>query len=215
MKNILVKTLVLAAIFALPFTSTIASEAAANVALTSNYVFRGQTQSQDSAALQGSYDVKQSKNDMGWYAGAFASTVSKGLELDFYGGWKGGLTKQGNIGYDVGAILYKYTDSANTDITELYAGVNYETAYVKVYMGNGAGIANYSYVDVGASFVVAKEIDLNLHYGRMSLTSSNDISAILNTELKGFELALGLTYEDAAPNSDIEFFVTLTKLFDL
>ena len=72
MKKLSVAVLASIAVFALPVTASIAAVSSANVALTSNYVFRGQTQTDDGAAIQGSYDIKQSKDDMGWYAGAFA-----------------------------------------------------------------------------------------------------------------------------------------------
>ena len=220
MKKLSVAVLASIAVFALPVTASIAAVSSANVALTSNYVFRGQTQTDDGAAIQGSYDIKQSKDDMGWYAGAFASNVdlggNTGLEVDLFGGWKGSFGKQSAMGYDVGVVIYEYTDSNTNGVTEVYAGVNYETAYVKLYMGNGSGIDSYNYLDVGASFVVLEDIDLDLHAGRyLSSPSSNDLSAALSTEVKGYDLSLGLTYEDAGPKSDLEFFVTVGKGFDL
>ncbi len=223
MKNLSTVALTLVAIFVLPVSVTIAAESSANVAVTSNYVFRGQTQSDDGVAAQASYDIKQTNNDIGWYAGTFASMVDggtsggSGLEVDLFGGWKGSFGKQSVLGYDVGAITYQYTDSKfSTDLTEFFAGVSYETAYVKLFMGNGSGIKSYNYLDVGASFVVFSDLDLDLHAGRyLSSPSSNDISASLSTEIKGFDLSLGLTYEDAGPKSDFEFFVTVGKLFDL
>jgi len=214
MKKRLVAVLASVAVFALPVSASIAAESSAFAAVTSNYVFRGQTQTKDDPAVQAGYDIQQSKNDMGWYAGAFASTVDKGTEIDLFGGWKGAFNKE--MGYDVGAILYEYSDSQYTDTTEIYAGVNYETAYVKLYMGNGSGINSYNYLDFGASFVVLKDIDLDLHFGRyLSSPSSSDLSAIVSMDVKGFDLSLGLTYEDAGAKSDVEFFVTVGKTFDL
>lgn len=216
MKKLLIMVLASISVSAIPVTAVMAAETSANVAVMSNYVSRGQTQTKDSAAVQAGYDIKQSNNDIGWYANVFASTVSSGLEIDLSGGWKGAINKQGNIGYDVGGILYNYTDSQfSNNVTELFAGINYETAYAKLFMGSGSGISNYTYLDLGASFVFMQDLDLDLHYGRSSLTSSNDISASLGTELKGFNLALEVTYEDAAPTSEIEFFVTVKKEFDL
>ena len=207
--------LMLVAAFILPVTNSNATESSANVAVTSNYVFRGQTQTDDGAAVQGGYDIQQS-DDKGWYAGVWGSNVDKGIEVDLYGGWKGVFGNQSKMGYDVGAILYQYSDSIYTDVTEIYAGMSYETAYAKLYLGNGSGIESYNYLDVGASFVVFTDIDLDLHAGRyLSSPSSNDLSASLSMEVKGFDLSLGLTYEDAGPKSDVEFFVTVGKSFDL
>ncbi len=217
MKKLLLSLLVSLTVSVLPVATSTAAESSAYAALTSNYVFRGQTQTKDSPAIQGGYEIKQSKDDNGWYAGTFASNVSKGIELDLFGGWKGTFGKQNNLGYDVGGILYKYSDSNfSSDITELYAGINYETAYVKLYMGNGSGISSYNYLDVGASFIVLKDVDLDLHFGRyLNNPSSNDLSAALSLEVKGFDLGLGLTYEDAGTTNSLEFFVTVKKDFDL
>ncbi|MDH5601856.1 MAG: TorF family putative porin, partial [Gammaproteobacteria bacterium] len=135
MKKSLVVAVVSAAAFVLPVTASVAAESSAFAQVTSNYVFRGQTQTQDDPAVQAGYDIKQSKDDTGWYAGVFASNVTDGLEIDLFGGWKDSFGAQKNMGYDVGVILYKYTDSINTDITEVYAGFNYETAFVKLYAG--------------------------------------------------------------------------------
>ena len=63
----------------------------ANAAITSNYVFRGQTQSDDGIAVQGGIDFTHESE---FYVGAWGSTVNgtgsntgSGLEVDLYGGW--------------------------------------------------------------------------------------------------------------------------------
>lgn len=206
--------LMLSGALILPAASVNAVESSANVAVTSNYVFRGQTQTDDGAAIQGGYDIAQSK-DTGWYAGVWGSNVDEGLEIDLYGGWKGTFGQQNSMGYDVGAITYQYTDSIYTDVTEIYGGISYETAYAKIFFGNGSGIKSYNYIDVGASFVVFGDMDLDLHIGHLSDPSTNDVSASLSTEIKGYDLSLGVSYEDGGPKNDFEFFVTVGKEFDL
>jgi len=213
--NRLVAPLLLAISLALPISATQATESSTNFAVTSNYVFRGQTQTNDGAAVQVSYDLAQSE-DEGWYTGAFASTVNKGLELDLFAGWKGIFNQKANMGYDAGVIVYKYTDSSfASDVTEIYAGLNYETAYVKLFNGSGAGISTYNYLDLGASFIVMDDIDLDLHYGRyLDSAGTNDLSANVVFEVKEFDLGLGVTYEDSGVKNDIEFFVTVGKTFN-
>ena len=92
----------------------------ANAGLTSNYVFRGFTQSDDGPAIQGGIDYAPSN---GFYAGAWASTVDctianpcfggnrngDGLEVDLYLGYHAKL--KDNWGLDIGYIRYEYTDS--------------------------------------------------------------------------------------------------------
>lgn len=222
MNKILVLVLASVAALTLPVTASFAAEASANVALTSNYVDRGFTLSNDGLAVQAAYDIKQSKDDTGWYAGAFTSTVDGGagkgtaLEVDLTAGWKGVFTKKNNIGYDIGAVLYKFTDSkVYPDVNEFYAGVNYESAYVKLFLGNESGGSSYSYLDVGASFVFSKDIDLALHYGHLSTPSISDISASLSKDISGINLDLSLTYQDSTTKDNLEFFVTVKKEFDL
>ena len=172
MKKGLVITLISMAASVLPVTSSMAAKSTANVALTSNYVFRGQTYSNDSLAVQAGYDYKQHK-DKGLYAGTFVSTVDggtnggSGLEIDVFAGWKGVFGQGDKMGYDVGVKLYNFTDSSFfiDDITEIIGGISYETAYVKLALGNASGGSNYEYLDIGATFTVLKDIDLDLHFG--------------------------------------------------
>jgi uncharacterized protein (TIGR02001 family) len=206
-------TLTLAVVLVLPQGVSRATESSSSIALTSNYIFRGQTQSNGNSAVQVNYDLEQNEND-GWYTGAFASTVAKGLELDLFAGWKGAFNQQSNMGYDVGVIAYSYTERQfSPNITEFYAGVNYETAYVKIFNGSGSGLNNYNYFDMGSSFIVLEDLDLDLHFGRqLDSPSSNDVSANLSFEVKDFDLNLGVSYKDANSGSTV-FFVTVGKAF--
>jgi len=220
MKKLLTGALASAVVMALPVTASQAAEQSAFVAVTSDYVFRGLSSSNDGIAVQGGYDIKQSKDDMGWYAGTFVSTVgdigSDGLEVDLHGGWKGAINK--NVGYAVGGAFYKYTDNniAGNDTTEIYAGVNYETAYLKIFAGDVDAGGSYNYIDLGATFVVMQDIDLSVHYGRYSSSAFdyNDFSASMSMDVKGFDLGLGLTYEDLTKNNNLKFIATVTKNFD-
>ncbi len=218
----LIAVLMLSAAFVLPETSLYAVESSVNVALTSNYVFRGQTLSNDNMAVQGSYDIAQSK-DTGWYAGAFLSMfdtgAQDGLETDLFAGWKGSFGKQSQFGWDAGFNIYEYQGATNVQgQTEIYGGINYETAYFKLFIGDDDNYSNgdYTYFDFGASFVILKDIDLNLHAGHTSRDFAkdyNDISATLSKKVNNYDLLLGLTYEDES--DDMEFFVTVGKSFDL
>lgn len=214
--------LMLSAAFVLPVTSSHAVESSANVALTSNYVFRGQTLSSDNMALQGGYDIAQSK-DSGWYGGVFLSMFDSGgadgIETDLFAGWKGSFGKQSEFGWDAGLILYEYQGATGIEgQTEIFGGINYETAYFKLFIGDDDNFGNgdYTYFDFGASFNVLKDIDLDLHAGHMSRDFAkdyNDVSATLSKQVNGYDLALSLTYEDDA--NEMEFFVTVGKSFDL
>ena len=113
-----------------------ASPVIANVALVSQYIFRGLTQTRGKPALQGGVDYAHSSgfyagtwlSNISWYTEQNAGTVSApvplsspgpaGLpyapnktnsahvELDLYGGFKGQFASE--WGYDLGAIRYLY-----------------------------------------------------------------------------------------------------------
>jgi uncharacterized protein (TIGR02001 family) len=84
-----------------------------NVALTSDYEFRGVSQTQHNAAIQGGFDL----TDNDFYAGVWASNVDFGsaahvpMELDIYGGWR---PKLGPVSADFGVIAYTYPDATDT-----------------------------------------------------------------------------------------------------
>ncbi len=84
----------------------------ANIALVSDYRFRGIDQTYNRPALQGGIDYSHSS---GIYLGNWNSNVNSGagfpsgnLEMDFYGGWK---TTRDDWGLDLGAIYYYYPGS--------------------------------------------------------------------------------------------------------
>jgi uncharacterized protein (TIGR02001 family) len=97
-----------------------------NVALATDYAFRGVSQTDESPAIQGGFDA--AFGDSGFYAGTWASNINFGtgggnLELDVYGGYKFAL---GPVAMDVGVIGYYYP-GASDDAAEL----DYYEGYVK------------------------------------------------------------------------------------
>ncbi len=102
----------------------------ANVALTSDYRFRGISQSDESIALQGGFDYSW---DNGIYIGTWGSTVDfdsndgldGSLELDYYIGWAADITD--NFSIDVGYLYYDYPgdDGLEGDYQELYGSVGW------------------------------------------------------------------------------------------
>jgi uncharacterized protein (TIGR02001 family) len=85
----------------------------ANISLTSDYRFRGISQSDNDAAVQGGIDFAQN----GWFLGVWASSVdfldSAGkdapAEVDIYGGYNYAWTETTEVG--IKAIYYWYPDS--------------------------------------------------------------------------------------------------------
>ena len=158
-----------------------------NIGIVSDYLFRGISQNNKQAALQGGIDVAFKE---GFYVGTWASQVSKwtagtngdGYELDLYGGYK---TEVSGVGVDVGVITYNYpgsksgkSDGSNylADTQEAYVGLTYgpatfKTSYVlgKHYFASTAS-ADVSakgtlYYDLTLAQEVAPKLTVSAHAG--------------------------------------------------
>ena len=93
------------------------AEFAFNAAATTDYVFRGFTQTSEDPALQAGVDVSYGS----WYAGAWASNVDFGddtdAEVDLYGGFR---TEAGGFALDFGVVGYGYVNEpSNADYNYL------------------------------------------------------------------------------------------------
>lgn len=94
----------------------------ANIALVSDYRFRGISLSDKDIALQGGFDMETAA---GLYAGAWASSIETfagaETELDLYAGYRGAL---GGLAYDLGIIAYSFPGSTGTLYLEGYGAVS-------------------------------------------------------------------------------------------
>jgi len=103
--------------------SVIQAEVSGNVGVVSNYLFRGVTQTDDSAAVQGGLDWS---DPSGFYLGTWLSNVDFGgkedAEVDLYGGFGGAFGDSG-VTYDLGTIYYLYPGGGDLDYGELYFGL--------------------------------------------------------------------------------------------
>ena len=105
------------------------AELTANVALTSNYKFRGQDQDASRTravkpAIQGGFDY--TFGESGFYVGNWNSSVDwlagNSIESDLYGGYK---FKAGAVDMDLGALAYVYPGNNRGNTTELYGAATY------------------------------------------------------------------------------------------
>ncbi|EQB39848.1 hypothetical protein M947_04525 [Sulfurimonas hongkongensis] len=103
----------------------------ANIALTSNYIWRGMTQSENLPAIGGGFDLDYK----GLYLGTWGSSVSyegsdASMELDAYAGYKNEVY---GVGYDIGYIYYAYpNDSQALNFSEAYLGLSYDFEVVEI-----------------------------------------------------------------------------------
>ena len=139
------KSIVLATAVASVLASGVATaDLSANAAITSNYIWRGVSQTTDQAAGQGGIDWSDKS---GLYAGTWVSNVNfgadDGYEMDVYAGFSG---EAGDLGYDLGVISYQYPVTPNFNFTEVYVSgtmkiVTVGLAYtVDAASGNDGGV---------------------------------------------------------------------------
>jgi uncharacterized protein (TIGR02001 family) len=91
----------------------------ANAALTTDYVFRGMSQTSQGPAIQGGFDatcgmfyagVWASNLDWGAVPKAGTDNVAASIEMDWYGGVK---FNTGKVAWDLGIIYYSYPNAAS------------------------------------------------------------------------------------------------------
>ena len=190
----LVHALVLVGLVGTPTVSMAAEESphslSANVSLTSNYIFRGISQTGGDAAIQGGVDYTHSS---GFYLGTWGSNVgwlkdyqgydSGKVEVDIYGGYRGDIGKT-ELTYDLGAIQYIYPGDrpagiTRADTTELYAALGWKwfTAKYSYYVSDEVfGFANADssdYLDISASVPIGETgLTAGAHWGTFNFKNN-------------------------------------------
>ncbi len=175
-----------------------------SVALTSNYIFRGLTQTDQNPAVQAGVTLNHS---CGFYAGFWGSNVSwfsdmnpgtvSSLELDLFAGFKHALCE--DLSYDVGLLRYEYPGDfrglggsvVEPNTTELYAALSWKMFTLKgsYSLGDTFGVNDSSgswYADLTGNFELPHDLLLTLHAGHQEYTGDN--SGTSNDSL--------FTYED-------------------
>jgi uncharacterized protein (TIGR02001 family) len=202
------KTILSAALFVSFATSAFAQTAApasphtftGNVAVVTDYRFRGITQTFKQPAVQGGFDYAHSS---GFYVGNWNSNVSgnsyqngAGLEMDFYGGYKFEPVK--DLALDVGGLYYYYpgakigTTGVKYNNGELYVGATYKwfsakysygvtdffglndktaPSYAFTALAPKGGSKGSGYLDLNANFEVLEKTTLTLHAGHQTVKS--------------------------------------------
>jgi uncharacterized protein (TIGR02001 family) len=159
-----------------------------NVALTSDYRYRGISQSRLKPAVSGGADYTH--NPTGLYVGTWLSSIKwikdgggdTNLEWDIYGGKRGEISK--DFTYDVGGLYYFYPSnglSTNANTFELYGQLGYGPLYIKYSHSttNLFGVAdskNSGYLDVGGNFDMIDGYIMNVHVGRQKVEHNDSLS---------------------------------------
>lgn len=183
------------------------NETSFNAAVTSDYRYRGISQTRLQPALQGGADYVN--NPTGLYAGTWLSTIKwardagggGNIEWDLYAGKRGEIVR--DVSYDVGVLSYVYPSNSlagvpgfvNANTTELYGQVGYGPAYIKYShaVTNLFGFVDSkhsAYLDAGANIEVGTGLVLSLHAGHQNV---KNVSAASYSDWK-----LGLTKDFGA-----------------
>jgi uncharacterized protein (TIGR02001 family) len=160
--------------------SASAADIAGNVALVTDYRFRGiaQDHGRFSPAIQGGFDWT---SDIGIYLGTWASNVNfseAAIETDLYGGYRGKFHE--DFAYDIGYLYYGYPQDGSNHLaySEYYTslsaygakvGLNYSPNYF-----GGSDPFWYWYANYGKEIV--KNLTVNAHwaYGRYETRQQYD-----------------------------------------
>ena len=151
----------------------------ANTALTTNYLFRGISQTDNNPAIQGGIDYAY---DSDWiadpYFGVWASNIEfqagaadpASIEVDYYGGFAGEFNN--GISWDVGGLYYHYpaqnedAGGGDYDYWEAYGSLGYtfDTQYEPT-VGLGFAYSPDFFGEDDEGIYVNGTLDLSLPYG--------------------------------------------------
>ena len=139
--------------------------------VVSDYRFRGFSQSNEEAAIQGGFTIG---HDSGLYVGTWGSSIgfNNGTEIDVFAGYSTELTS--GLTGDIGATLYLYPGVGGTTVIEPYASLTGTVGPASVKggiawapggqksLGKDSGI--YVYSDVGVA-IPDTPVKLKAHLG--------------------------------------------------
>ena len=158
----------LLAFTALAATGIAHADVSSTITATSDYDFRGITQTAKDPALQASLDWT---HESGAYLGAWASNVDFGpgtksdFELDVLGGFRGKIND--DTTFDVGAVYYGYPGGDDFEYPEVYAGIGYKMFSGKIWYSWDFGNSGEDeiYLDANLAVPLPNDFGLALHAG--------------------------------------------------
>lgn len=182
-------------------------EISGNVALVSDYRFRGVSFSDGDMALQGGIDVA---HESGIYVGTWGSSITGSddfgeLELDIYAGWSGDLSDA--VSVDVGLLYYIYptgntTPGADTDYFEPYASIStslggasatFGVAYAwdQASLGDDDNLYLYTDLEYG---IPDTPITVSAHLGYTDGVFATDVDTVTLEQSASFDWGLGASW---------------------
>jgi len=191
------------------------AEVSGNVALTTDYRFRGISQSDRDVALQGGFDWA---HDSGFYLGTWGSSIDFGavdasnaggsIELDFYGGYARDIND--NLSFDVGYMYYAYpSDNWETDLDyqEIYGSFGFYGATVGLVYSDDyfqkTGKFFYFYGDYSLPLGEIASLDVHLGYSDLDEPESFGADSYIDFSIGVTASAVGLDFTLAYIDTDL------------
>lgn len=196
-----------------------------NAAVSSDYRYRGISQSRLKPAVSGGVDYAAAN---GFYVGAWGSSIKwikdfdgdADVEIDLYGGYKGEISK--GLGFDVGLLQYLYPSAKtaawdglykNPNTTEVYGALTAGPVTAKLSYALSNLFGNYDfgnakdskgsyYLDLSAPFEVGGGVTLTPHIGYQKVrhianASYTDYAVTASKDFSGFTLSAAVVGTDA------------------
>jgi len=195
-------------------------EVSANVAMTSNYIWRGMTQSANSSAVQGGFDLAYDN----FYAGTWGSNVDFGatdnssMEMDFYAGYANTFY---DVDYDLGYIQYAYPNEAKADnFGEAYVSLSKTIDMVTLEVNYAYGVKTddtdpENNLEGTVSLALPMDLGVDLTYGDYN-NIGKYYSVGVTKSYDKFDLNVaftGMDYEDDATDSENNLVATVSASF--
>ena len=208
------KVALAAALGSFPMTQAFGAEVSGNIALTTDYKFRGISQSDSAPSVQGGFDIAF---DNGAYVGTWGAAVdfdcaidtcgglNGGIELDYYAGFASDISD--SVSFDIGYIYYDYPQDEGLlgDYGEIYGSLSFGDFgigmnYSDEYWGE-TGKFTYTYATYSMALSESVALDLLVGSGDYDeagyldgATEHMNWSVALSTSAGGLDFAI--TYED-------------------
>jgi len=166
-----------------------------NMAVTSDYVWRGVSQTEDRPAFQSGLDWDHSS---GFFLGAWGSNVSfegdSDVEMDFYGGFN--LIESNHLKLSFGLIVYDYIDIGSSE--EVFVNLCLNDVQIKY---SHQPDSEWNYLEGSYGFSIKSMCQVGFHLGHFDFEYGQDYSDWRIWISKGLN---SLDFELSYINTDVE-----------
>lgn len=187
------------------------AEISANVAIQTDYAWRGISQNAEDPSIQGGFDYA---HDSGFSAGVWGASVDFGgaesTELDIYAAW--GTEFDNGVGFSVGLIEYTYhgqDGASDSNFTEYHVGLTYSGFGVTYFVGDEFD----DNIEVSYGYDFEQGISFGATYGDYDSYSYYQFGVSGEVKELGIDLSYWDTDIDNVAEADGRVVLTISKEF--